>query len=194
MPQHLQAEAAIKKGISYNKDDIKKSISQKVLEALAGNALGPIGTVAEFEPLLQKGLLTKEDLNQAIKATTNSRGFHIGHFLDKDSDFYNIGSDVHEKILLKSGLLDNTHTIGESEMAKAMRDANLIRLRSTPNITGLELSKNPSDSQLDTLIKYFQGTQPKQIATDFWKPGDYSGGHFTDVNKMLSHLIEYFSK
>lgn len=210
MPQslHPKATSDIKAGVKttgVNKDQIKKSITNKWMEAMAEGAGNPMVVTPEFEAL--QGLPNapfRVKLKEVLEKfkTAQGRGDFgkdlKGYFLDKDADFYDIGKQVHEETLANASLLENfydedgIHT--GYDLGKSLAKNNLIRMRQqAPNYINLEMATRPNDAQFTTLVDYLQGApNPSTAFTDFRRGKNYSGGHFTDTKKLIEHIMEFY--
>jgi len=116
-----------------------------------------------------------------------------GYFLDEAGKTISTGGLTHEQYLMQNDMMPSTREAGTSELAQALRNNKLIRIRETPENIGVELAHAPTAEQLSAVAMRLSKTPMKPVNMDLWKPGDVLSKAYASGANALKDLMNFFS-
>jgi|SRR5437870_745601 len=191
-------------------------IVNKFNQVTGGPDLGNVapGASTAITPFLEN--MVKEGI---IKKTANLFGEDRALFMDKMGDVYDLGhaytnpnSMTHEGVLDAAGKLPYTYSQGEPvglDLSKALENEGLTRIRRGKNFTGLEMSKMPSNAEMEQIMalteqnpkmQYGLDLHNLQIPRDYMNPTfmdnpkAYSGLHLNSPSEVIDSIYKFFGK
>ena len=154
-----------------------------------------------------------------IKKAANLFGEDRALFIDKMGDVYDLGhmytspnSMTHEEILSQAGKLPFTYSEGKPvglDLPQALANENLTRVRRTGRYTGMEMSKMPSNAEMEQIMalaernpkmQYGLDLHNLQIPRDYMNstfidnPKAYQGLHLNSPSEVIDSIYKFFGK